>query len=245
VRWERHVVEVRKVRDPLPLTEAARLLEVGHDDVDATRFEQTPESVREIDILPGANRCARLLGDEPVGVDVLGGYRLFEPHQVQRLHPRGDLLPRRVVVAGVHVGADVDVGTNRLPGRRHLIHHALYFRRTRRPVELVVLIGVVALIQIELHGRVTVFRRLRRSLPELIGRGQLCLMQGRIQIDADSIAEPAAEQFLHSEGMKPWTFEALLVFASACCPCSAQPRLRRLPPHRIRRHVETRSSPDS
>ena len=63
-----------------------------------------------IDVLAGTDRRARLMGDELVGVDVLRRHGLLQPHQVQRLHALGHLLPGRIVVARVHVGADVDVG---------------------------------------------------------------------------------------------------------------------------------------
>ena len=55
-------------------------------------------------------------------------------------------------------------GTHCLARRRQLVHHALDFRRTRRPVELVVLVRVGRLIEIELDRGVPVLRRFGRRL---------------------------------------------------------------------------------
>ena len=110
-------------------------------------------------------------GDEFVGIDVFRRHGLLQPHQIQRLHAFGHLLPGRKVVAGVHVGADVDVGPHGLPRRGQLIDHALDFRRAGRPVELVVLVGIVPLVQIELHRGVAVLCSLGRAFGEISGVG--------------------------------------------------------------------------
>ena len=61
VRRKRYVVEVREVGDPLSFTEAAGLLEVGHDDVHRAHLQQPPESVREVNVLAGTDWRAGLL----------------------------------------------------------------------------------------------------------------------------------------------------------------------------------------
>ena len=64
MRRERHVVEVREDSNPLPFAKAAGLLEVGHHDVHGAHLEHAPEPVGEIDVLPGADGRAGILGDE-------------------------------------------------------------------------------------------------------------------------------------------------------------------------------------
>ena len=88
-------------------------------------------------------------------------------------------------------------GPHRLPRRRQLIDHALHFRRARRPVELIVLVGIGGLIQVELDGGIAVIDGLRRHRGELLGRGQPRLIQRRVAVDADLVAELPAEQLIH------------------------------------------------
>ena len=145
VRRERHVVEIRQVGDPLAFAETAGLLEVGHDDVPGSDLQPPAETVRQVDILARANWCAGFVGDLLVGVHVLGRNGLLQPHQVERLQAFGHLEPGRQVVAGVHIGADVDLRPDRLAGSRQLVHHALDFAGTRGPVDPVILVRIVGL----------------------------------------------------------------------------------------------------
>ena len=116
-------------------------------------LEQLAEAVGEVDVLAGADRRAGRIGDALVGLHVLGRDRLLQPHQVERLQPLGDLLAGRRVVAAVHVGADVDVRPDRLARGGHLVDHALHFGRAGGPVVAIVFVGVVGLVEVELHRR--------------------------------------------------------------------------------------------
>ena len=61
------------------------------------------------------------------------------------------------------------------------------------------LFGIVRLIQVEFHGGVAILGRLCRRLSKLLRGGELCLIQGGIQVHTDAIAELAAEQLIHRE----------------------------------------------
>ncbi len=72
---EGHVVQVGEVRDPLALTEPARLLQVGHHDVAGPALQGLPEPVGQVPVLPAADGRGRLLPDAGVGLQVLGRAR--------------------------------------------------------------------------------------------------------------------------------------------------------------------------
>ena len=84
-----------------------------------------------------------------------------------------------------------------LPRRGQLIDHALDFGRTGGPVELIVLVGIVALIQVELHRGVAVLLRFGGPVGEHLRRRQPLLIQRGVEVEADAIAEFSAKQLVH------------------------------------------------
>jgi hypothetical protein len=64
------------------------------------------------------------------------------------------------------------------------------------PVELIVLVRIVPLIQVELHCGVAVLLRFCGRLAELLRRRQPRLVEGRVEIEADAIAELPAKQLV-------------------------------------------------
>ncbi len=89
---ERHVVEVGQVSDALPLTQATRLLEVGHDDVHRAQFHQLAEAVGEVVVFARADGRVGAFRDVAVGFGVLGGDGFFQKQQLERLEHLGHFL---------------------------------------------------------------------------------------------------------------------------------------------------------
>src|ERR1019366_7295726 len=85
VRGHWHVVGMRHVGDLARFQQAAALLEIGHDDVGGALFQQLAESVPQKDVLAAADGRAGGSANVAHGVDVLRGYRFFEPEQLELL----------------------------------------------------------------------------------------------------------------------------------------------------------------
>jgi hypothetical protein len=193
VRRKRCVIEVREIRDALSLAQPTTLLQVGHDDVDGAGFEHLAEAEGEILVLARADGSRRRLGDALVRLHVLRRHRLFKPHQIQRLQHLGDFLARGGVVTAVHVGADVEIRPRRFARGRHLVVHPAQLRRARGPVVGVVLVRIVLLVEIELDRVEAHGEHLARGGGELFRLRALPLVKRRVHVDADAIAEFAAE----------------------------------------------------
>jgi hypothetical protein len=107
-----------------------------------------------IDVLAAADGCVRRLQHVAHGVDVLRWNRLFQPHQLERLHFFGEVLGGRQVVARVHVHRQLNVLRQRLAHERDLVDHVIdlgivrvQFTRSKRAGSRASSTSILAMVQ--------------------------------------------------------------------------------------------------
>ena len=87
---QRPRVHVRECRDPTRVGQPADLLDVRREDVDATVVDERREGLEAVEVLAGADRRRRALGDSRDRREILRRRRILEPEHGQVLERAGE-----------------------------------------------------------------------------------------------------------------------------------------------------------
>ena len=110
----RQVEDLGEVGDPLGFEEAARVAQVGVEDVTTLIDDEILESLPPDEVLAGADGDLRGGDQAPPALGVVGGHGVFEPERLDRLDRLGELDRGPQVVLPVAVDHDVVVPADRL-----------------------------------------------------------------------------------------------------------------------------------
>src|SRR5829696_1695922 len=194
VRGERHIVDLRHVRDLAALRESTALGDVRHDVVNRLLLQQVAEAPAQVEILPRAERHRRDALDLPHGRYVFRRNWLLQPEQSERLHRSRHCDPTADVVPTMHVDGEVDGRSDRFPYRRDPLDHPIEFGIGGVPVPAVSAKAGPRLVDVELE-------RVKAEGDDLlcplsVGRGREVLARVAVAVEADCVPELAAEELI-------------------------------------------------
>jgi len=185
-----HIGDLARFEEP------AAPLDVGHDEIDGAFFKQFAEAVAEEEVLAGADGGAHGLSDVAQGVDVFWRDRLFEPEDAEGFDFDGDALAGGGVVTAVYVNGEVDARADGIADEGHLFHHAVDFAVRGGPVDPVEACRIGGLIDVDRErGGAHLFDLFQAGRRFRVVR----MVVGRVAIDADSVADLAAEQLVDGQ----------------------------------------------
>ncbi len=200
MRRDGHIVSVGNVGDALALQDAAGLGQVGHDHVHGLTTEQLEKVEPRVLVLAGADHGAGRGPHLGQRFDVLGGDRLFQPHQAQVFDRLAQGDRRGQVEMAVAVDGQVDLVPDRLAHALDQADDVRHFLGPGGPV-VPVQLAHAAVIDVEFDRRIALALD---DLERLLGIGLrvVGLAGVAVGIEADSVPELAAKQPVHGHAQR-------------------------------------------